>query len=99
MGERSDKTTTEFVSTSSPRLGELIYSTQRILKGLILMDNLAVLSHAPRKEYLEPRNFSNVIYAAITTATARLKLLEAMEKTNGQVIYTGNADARCVILF
>lgn len=73
----------------SPRLGELLYGPSFIIKGLILTENLVIVSHSPAVEFQKPVPFTNVIYAAITTATARLKLLEAMEKIGDNLIYTG----------
>lgn len=90
MGERSDKPAIQFVGTNSSTLGELLYGPSRIIKSLLVLDETVIIAHAPRIECLEPCRFSRVVYAAITTATARLKLLEAMEKTGDNLIYIGN---------
>ena len=91
MGERSDKSTPEYVPANSKRLAELLYSSSVIVKGIIMLDDgTMIVTHAPRSEYLRPCRYSSVLYAAITTATARKRLLKAMKLVGDRLVYIGN---------
>lgn len=54
---------------------------------IFLNDDMVEVRHTPKVEFAEPLITSNIVIAAFTTASARLRLYEALEIVNKRVLY------------
>ena len=67
---------------------QLITSDQEEIQDILFLNEEVVeVQHSTKTKFLKTLNTSNVVIAAFTTASARLKLYEALKVVNERVLY------------
>lgn len=88
LGQRGDRTKTRFVDVNSEKIGKMIRDGNiEITHFEFVTDEVAMISYKPRLECVQTPRFSNVVYAAITTATARTLLWECLHRVQERALY------------
>ncbi|KYN18723.1 putative DNA polymerase [Trachymyrmex cornetzi] len=87
FGQRTNLANTEIVRTCQ-RFAELLSSPEHEIIGILpVNDEVMYVSWRLRREAVVPSPINTVAIAAFTTAQARLKLYEYLEKLNRRVLY------------
>lgn len=87
FGQRTNLPNTEIVNTQQ-RLVSLLTNPQYEISDILpVNDEVIYVSSRLREEAVVPSPLTNVIIAAYTTAQARLKLYEYLEKLDRRVLY------------
>ncbi|XP_025163157.1 uncharacterized protein LOC112590523 [Harpegnathos saltator] len=87
FGQRSNLPNTEIVRTREHLLSLLTSPEHEIINILPINDDVIYVTWRLRQEALVPSSMTNVVIAAYTTAQARLKLYEYLEKLDRRVLY------------
>jgi G:T-mismatch repair DNA endonuclease (very short patch repair protein) len=87
FGQRTNLPNTEIIK-SPQRFAELLSSAEHEIIGILpINDNVIYVSWQLKDEAIIPSPITNVVIAAYTTAHARLKLYEYLERLDRRVLY------------
>ena len=87
FGQRENLPTTEYVATLARLMELLISPTLKVTDVHIINEDMLMVCHIPKTDFIVPSGRTNIFIAAFTTGLARLKLYDLLDCLGKDTLY------------